>query len=207
MSLICQITTSIQSVHLKTFIWVIRKMTHISMEVYKLVISLTTPHVMRINSVLLKWFYQLVSLILLGWNKSQGWKSSWPWAMETWVCKVGRGRVKEVKSTSKGLTLDRDYWKALSPKVMLIFLEILHLSWDFTRSQLPFLKQIREMFSRLQTGWLIQIVSIRLMQLPGVTAEEDSANSPPTQGGLSKLQPLTHCKGSPFNNFSWVTGC
>ena len=36
------------------------------MEVYKLVISLTTPHVMRINSVLLKWFYQLVSLILLG---------------------------------------------------------------------------------------------------------------------------------------------
>ena len=41
-------------------------MTHISMEVYKLVISLTTPHVMRINSVLLKWFYQLVSLILLG---------------------------------------------------------------------------------------------------------------------------------------------
>ena len=39
------------------------------------------------------------------------------------------GRVKEVKSTSKGLTLDKDYWKALSLKVMpIFFLEILHLS-------------------------------------------------------------------------------
>lgn len=84
MSVICQIATSIQSsVHLKTFIRVIRKMTPISTEVYKLVISLTTPQVMRINSVLLKWFYQLVALTLLGRNKSLAWKSSWPWAMET----------------------------------------------------------------------------------------------------------------------------
>lgn len=36
------------------------------MEVYKLVTSLTTPHVMRIKSALLKWFHQLVSLTLLG---------------------------------------------------------------------------------------------------------------------------------------------
>lgn len=65
MSLICQIITSTHSsVHLKTFIWAIRKMTQISTELYKLVISLTTPRVMRINSVLLEWFYQLVALTL-----------------------------------------------------------------------------------------------------------------------------------------------
>lgn len=54
MSLICQMSTSIQSIHLKTLTWVIRKMIQISTEVYKLVISLATPHVMTINSVLLK---------------------------------------------------------------------------------------------------------------------------------------------------------
>lgn len=54
MSLICQMSTPIQSIHLKTLTWVIRKMIQISTEVYKLVISLATPHVMTINSVLLK---------------------------------------------------------------------------------------------------------------------------------------------------------
>lgn len=66
-SLICQIITSTHSsVHLKTLIWAIRKMTQISTELYKLVTSLTTPRVMRINSVLLEWLYQLVALTVLG---------------------------------------------------------------------------------------------------------------------------------------------
>lgn len=68
-------------------------MTPVSTEVYKLVISLPTPHVMRINSVL-KWFYLLVARARLGRHKSLDWKSLWPWAMEMNLCKVGRHTEK-----------------------------------------------------------------------------------------------------------------
>ena len=109
MSLIWQIITSIQSsVHLKTFIWVIRKMSQISTEVYKLVISLTTPRVTRINSVLPKWFYQLVDLTLLGRNNH--WIGSalghGLWKLES--VQRGEAESRESQALPKGfLTLGR----------------------------------------------------------------------------------------------------
>lgn len=77
--------------------WAIRNMTQISMEVHKVVVSLRKPYVMRINSVLLRWFYQLVAITSHGRNKSLAWKHSGPQAMEIWF-----GAKWERQSEKKG---------------------------------------------------------------------------------------------------------